>query len=336
MTLQERVDALVALGESIDHATNQDLYLKAKYENPWFVIRNIEQSIDAIKTQYLNREKLEEWIGRYNITETTSTKRVGLILAGNIPLVGFHDIISVFLCGHTAILKLSDKDKLLPTYIVHKLIGMYPELADAFEIVELLVDYDAVIATGSDSSSRVFEKYFGAVPHIIRRNRNGVGVISLTDNVDTLKNFRYDLFDYFGLGCRNVSKIYLEKGVSTDLIFESIADEKEIINHNKYKNNYDYSSALYLMNLEKFLTNDIVILREHEDIGSRIGCLHYEYYDSKEVLAQKLNDQRDKIQCVVSSEPIAGFTHFNFGHAQKPSLSDYADGVDTISFLKSL
>jgi hypothetical protein len=336
MILTERIDALVALGDSIDHSSNHDLYLKAKYENPWFTIENIEQSIDAIKTHYINRTKLEAWIKEYQIADSNTSKRVGLILAGNIPLVGFHDIISVFLCGHTAILKLSDKDRILPTYFIHKLIGMFPELMSSFKIVDRLTDYDAVIATGSDSSGRVFEKYFSQVPHIIRRNRNGVAVITQNDNVETLKNLRHDLFDYFGLGCRNVSKVYIEKGVSTDLIFESIVDEKEIINHNKFKNNYDYSSALYLMNLEKFLTNDVLILREHEDIGSRIACLHYEYYDSREALTSALNSHKDKIQCVVSSEPITGFTHFGFGNAQKPSLADYADGVDTIAFLNSL
>jgi len=336
MTLSGRIEALAALGNAIDHTTNQDLYNKAKYENPWFTVENIEQSINAIKSHYLNKEKLEQWLSNYKITDAPTNKKVGLILAGNIPLVGFHDIISVFLSGHTAILKLSDKDRLLPTYIVHKLIGMYPELVDSFEIVERLSDYDAVIATGSNSSAKVFEKYFGKVPNIIRRNRNGVAVISQQDTIDSLSGFRNDLFDYFGLGCRNVSKVYIEKGVHTDLIFETIEPEKAIINHNKFKNNYDYSHALYLMNREKFLTNDVLILREHKDIGSRIACLHFEYYDNRAALVEELNGLSDKIQCVVSSKPVGGFNHFVFGHAQKPNLSDYADGVDTLAFLNDL
>ena len=336
MTLNERIEVLVQLGNSIDHDSNDDLYRKSVAENPWFTVDSIKQSIDAIKSHFLNRNKLENWISEYNISDGQSGKSVGLILAGNIPLVGFHDIISVFLSGHSVMMKLSDKDKLLPTYFTHLLIGMYPKLKSTFSIVDRLVDYDAVIATGSDSSANIFKKYFNHVPHIIRRNRNGVGVISAADTENDLSELHHDIFDYFGLGCRNLSKVYLERGVSPNLIFKVIEPVRDIIHHNKYKNNYDYSYALYLMNQDKFLTNDFMIIRESPDVASRIACLHIEYYDNNSDLESKLNSVRDNLQCVISSEPISDFSHFNFGQAQKPALHDYADGVDTLEFLSEL
>jgi len=336
MTLNDRIDALVALAQSIDHEANHAMYVQAKLKNPWFTIDNIKKAIDSIQDQFLNEDKLNEWLSHYSIDDNKGPKKIGLILAGNIPLVGMHDILSVFLSGHESIIKMSDKDTILTTYLINKLQALSPETSSYFSTVERLSDYDAVIATGSDSTSRVFNKYFSHVPHIIRRNRNGIAVISISDNRDTLKDFHHDLFDYFGLGCRNVSKVYLENGVSTDLIFESIVGASDIINHNKYKNNYDYAYALYLMNQEDFKTNDILIMRENESIASRIACLHYEYYQDKSSLEKSLISQRDNIQCIVSSFPVDGFSHFKFGEAQCPALSDYADGVDTIQFLSDL
>ena len=336
MNLSDRIEALVHLGCSIDHDSNEDLYKKAVAQNPWFTVSNIKQSIDAIKNSFLDKDKIQNWIKNYNLSDNQTDKKVGLILAGNIPLVGFHDMMSVFISGHSVIIKLSDKDKLLPTYILHLLIGMYPELQSSFTIVDRLVDYDAVIATGSDSSANIFKKYFNHVPHIIRRNRNGIGIINISDTEQELSLLRHDIFDYFGLGCRNLSKVFLEKGVSPDIIFKVIEPVRDIIHHNKYKNNYDYSYALYLMNQDKFLTNDFMILRESPDLVSRIACLHYEYYDSQPDLESKLITLRDRIQCVVSSKSILDFTHFTFGQAQKPALDDYADGVDTLEFLSRL
>ena len=336
MTLNDRIDALVSLGQTIDHEVNNAMYVQAKLKNPWFTIDNIRKAIDAIQDHFLNKEKLYEWLSHYSIDDNKNPKKIGLILAGNIPLVGIHDVLSVFLSGHESIIKMSDKDTILTTYIINKLIAVSSETSEYFSIVERLADYDAVIATGSDSTSKVFNKYFNHVPNIIRRNRNGVAVISTSDDQETLKDFHHDLFDYFGLGCRNVSKVYLENGVSSDLIFESIVNASDIINHNKYKNNYDYAYALYLMNQEDFKTNDILIMRENENIASRIACLHYEYYQDKSSLEKVLSSQRDSIQCIVSSSPIDGFSHFKFGEAQCPALSDYADGIDTIKFLANL
>ncbi|MDA8692978.1 acyl-CoA reductase [Saprospiraceae bacterium] len=336
MILSERIEALVQLGLSIDHDSNDELYRRAVAENPWFTVSSIIQSIDAIKNSFLDKDKLQNWLNEYNVSDAQTGRKVGLILAGNIPLVGFHDMMSVFLSGHNVIMKLSDKDKLLPTYFIHYLIGMYPELQSTFSIVERLVDYDAVIATGSDSSANIFKKYFNHVPHIVRRNRNGVAVISANDTEKDLSELHHDIFDYFGLGCRNLSKVYLEKGVSPDMVFKVIEPVRDIIHHNKYKNNYDYSYALYLMNQDKFLTNDFMIFRESPDLVSRIACLHFEYYDSRNDLESKLTEVKDKLQCVVSSEPVLDFTHFTFGQAQKPALHDYADGVDTLEFLSQL
>jgi len=335
MTLNDRIELLVTLGETIDHESNMDIYGSARNNNPWFTIENIKQAIDAIKHSFLSRDKITDWLSNYNV-EPATTKTVGLVTAGNIPLVGMHDLMCIFLSGHHAMIKLSDKDTILPTYLIHKMLGLNQEIRNSIQIVDRLENYDAVIATGSDTTGKYFEQYFGKVPHIIRKNRNGVAVIAESDTLESLQNIGHDLFDYFGLGCRNVSKVYLEKNVDEKLIFQSIEDHKEIIHHNKYKNNYDYTYALYLMNKEKFLTDDVLILREHTDIASRIACLHYERFDDRKDIEKELNANKNKIQCVVSSEPVGEFKHFGFGQAQSPAIDDYADGVDTMAFLSKL
>ncbi len=338
MQLNERIIAFSKLGEVIVRS-NEELEAqvgKARYMNPWFTNESIWDSLNAIRSNFLNRDNLESWLNDYKLTEISSPKSVGLILAGNIPLVGFHDVLSVLITGHKALIKYSEKDTVLTSFLLNELVKIEPRFDKQIEVQERLKDFEIVIATGSNNTGKYFEKYFCKVPNVIRKNRNAVGVIYNDVNDTDLKEIGKDIFQYYGLGCRNVSKLYIEDSFKIDRLFESIYDYYEVINHNKYKNNYDYSNALFLLNSEKFLTNDFLILRPHTDIASRIATVHFEIFTDTNVLVNHLNENANNIQCVVSSKPINGVKTFDLGQAQSPSLSDYADGVDTISFLKNI
>lgn len=338
MHLHNRIDAFVKLGELItkENESLNEVVSKACYLNPWFTTESIWSSLLAIKNSFLKRENLEKWLSPYNLNEEQTKRSVGLILAGNIPLVGFHDVLSVLLVGHAVVIKYSAKDKVLIEFLLDQLMAIEPKFKPLITSQERLKFYDAVIATGSDNSSKMFEKYFSHVPHVIRRNRNGVAIIHKDITKEKLRNLGADVFQYFGLGCRNVSKLYVENGFKLDVFFEAIYDYGDVISHNKYKNNYDYSNALLLLNNEKFLTNNFLILRPHKSISSRISTLNYEFFDDYKSLTQELKLNEEKIQCIVSEIEVDGYNVFDFGYAQKPSLSDYADGIDTIQFLKQL
>ena len=338
MTLPERINALAQLGHSLQQ---KDEYLEAvmartKYNNPWFTIENQERAVKAIAEQFLQKEKLEEWVSIYDLKETADPKTVGLVMAGNIPLVGFHDLLSVFISRHKAKIKLSDKDRYLLPYLLKLLGKADPRTEPYFEIIERLKGFDAVIATGSNNSARYFETYFGKVPNIIRKNRNAVAVISGNETGDELLALGKDVFRYFGLGCRNVSKLYLPEGYDFQLLLEKLHEYREIIMHHKYKNNFDYNLALLMMNRTVFWNIGCTILIESESIASRIALVHYEFYSNKKGLPKILEGKKEEIQCVVSKEGINGFDHIPFGKAQEPALNDYADGVDSLEFLAGL
>jgi len=335
-SVQTRIELLAKLQAKLEDQETwpKELFNKVKAVNPWFTQESIKKSIAAITANYLDKSKLESWIAQYSYNN--KVKRVGLILAGNIPLVGFHDILAVFVAGHVAQIKLSDKDKILTEHILTLFKEIDVNVSDHFEFVERMSNYDAIIATGSNSSSRYFEKYFSSVPHIIRRNRNAVGVIYNDTTEEELGHLGYDILSYFGLGCRNISKLYLEEGIELARIFEAIEKHKDIINHHKYKNNYDYSYALYLLNKEEFYTNDFLIMRPNKAISSRISVLHYDYFENEEQLAQELQEKNDQVQCIISSKALSNLQVYNFGQSQQPSLTDYADGVDTMQFLLDL
>jgi len=335
MQLKERIEAFVKLADFID--SNNEVLSEhintACFKNPWFTKESIWIALNAIKTNFLNGDRLNNWLDHYQFSDNFNSKSIGLILAGNIPLVGFHDVLSVLITGHKALLKFSEKDSVLITYLLKVLNEIEPRFIDKIEIQDRLRSFDAVIATGSDNSGKFFEKYFSKVPNVIRKNRNGIAVI-FNDVTDVkLKNIGHDIFQYYGLGCRNVSKVYIEESFKIDRLFEAVYDFYDVINHNKYKNNYDYSNALFLLNNEKFLTNNFLILRPQKGIASRISTVNFEYFSNSNTLVDTLNVYENKIQCIVSSKPISGLKTFDLGEAQNPSLLDYADGVDTISFL---
>ncbi len=299
----------------------------AKAQNGWFSEENVKESYRQIGT-VLNKKALKEWVDRYPLISTSKT--VGLILAGNIPLVGFHDVLAVIFSGNKAQIKLSSDDKLLIPLLLDIVTTLQPELADRFEFVDRLSTIDAVIATGSNNTARYFEKYFGHLPHIIRKNRTAVAVINGSESKDELLALGKDIFTYYGLGCRNVSHLILPKDYDLDHIFGAVIDYNDVINHNKYANNYDYYKAIYLMNQEDIIENGFMLMRASKELYAPVAVLHYHFYENESELNEYLEEHKDKIQVVIGKNYTA------FGTAQSPQLDDYADGIDTMQFLTSL
>lgn len=312
----------------------KNLVLSASNSNAWFTAAEVERALKALH-QMLNQDDLEAWFK--DIKVSGSPKKVGLILAGNIPLVGFHDVISVLASGNTALIKLSSSDdKLLPA-LLKRLQEIEPLLSERIVYVERLKEFDAVIATGSNNTSRYFEFYFGKGPNIIRKNRNSVAVIDGRESQEELLQLGHDIFDYFGLGCRNVSKLYIPEGYDIKLFFAAIEPFKDIINHFKYNNNYDYNKSIYLVNLKHHYDNGFLLLTEGENLSSPLSVLYYESYANVEQLEKTLTDKAEQIQCVVSNVPLAlDIPVLQFGQSQTPKLWDYADNVNTIDFLNKI
>lgn len=306
------------------------IVLSAKHHNGWFTKDNLLFSLDSWAKQ-LTKENLGLWIGNYDI-ENNTEKNVGIIMAGNIPLVGFHDFLSVVLTGNKALVKLSSNDNTLLPFVASYLIHVDDKLADKIQFADgKLENFDAVIATGSDNTARYFEHYFGAKPNIIRKNRNSVAVLTGKELKEQLEALSEDIFRYYGLGCRSVSKLFVPKGYNFDAFFNGMYNKNEIINHAKYSNNYDYNKAVYLMSEFNILDNGFLMIKEDNSYASPIATVFYEYYDSNEALENRLKTDSKKIQCVVAD----GFTQNEvaFGSTQCPSLTDYADNIDTVDFL---
>lgn len=309
---------------------------KTEYKNPWFTPWFIQTAFGAWSAN-LTEKKLRNWISAYSWPVTSGNpKRIGLILAGNIPMVGFHDFLSVIMSGHIARIKLSSKDDVILPAIRDVLLLLEPSLEERIEFPEeYLKNMDAVIATGSDNSSRYFDYYFGKYPNIIRKNRNSVAVLTGEETDKELQLLADDIFLYFGLGCRNVSKIYLPEGFDLKRLMDNFGHYQYLANHNKFVNNHDYQKAILLVNRNEFLDNDFLILRNAKSISSPVACLHYEFYNDRDALMQELNLNAGIIQCLVSA---ADFLHekVEFGRSQFPELNEYADNMDTIKFLLNL
>ncbi len=334
--------AISVLGELkswLEQSDNQELELaiiKAQTENPWFTSQNSQQALEAICEEYLDTGKLETWLSKYPSLPVESTKKIGLIMAGNLPVVGFHDLLCVLVSGHSALVKLSAKDMVLPKLLIEKLIDFDKSLDSRIQIMERLTGFDAVIATGSNHSARYFHQYFGSYPHIIRGNRNGVAILGGEESPAELKALGKDIFSFFGLGCRNISKVYVPEGYDFEPLLKILDHYQQIMLHPKYGNNYEYNFAALVINREQYMKNACVILLENEAIPSRIATLHYSYYLNGKELTRQLQEHFNEIQCIVASEPIWPFPTIKFGQTQKPSLDDYADGIDTMHFLSQL
>jgi hypothetical protein len=335
LTSKQRIMAFLQLGHILQNPDEQlsSLISSAKQYNAWFTPQSTAMAIKAI-SEMLNETDLDQWIDT-NTDEPVKMNAIGLILAGNIPLVGFHDILCVLASGNKALIKLSSQDKQLIPYILSKLSEIEPLFTEQFEFIERLKDFDAVIATGSNNTSRYFEYYFSKVPHIIRKNRNSIAFLNGNENREELKSLGHDIFDYFGLGCRNVSKIYVPKGYNFNTFFESIEEFKSVADHHKYNNNYDYNKSIFLINMDKHLDNGFLLLKEDKRMASPLAVVYYEEYESIQEAEIELLANEDGIQCIISRSDLS-MNVLPFGQSQRPGLWDYADGVDTMAFLRGL
>jgi hypothetical protein len=336
--IQERINTLSTLGQQLsapDEELTQFINTEHIY-NAWFTPESVTNAVTSIG-KMLNADDLATWLNKYDLGKSTTPKKIGLILAGNIPLVGFHDVLCVLVTGNHALIKASTQDARLIKHVLKMLVAIDDSFADNFSFVERLVDFDAVIATGSNNSSRYFDYYFGKVPNIIRKNRNSVAVITGNETKEQLYNLGHDIFDYFGLGCRNVSKLFIPKGYDLATFFEAIEPYHDIINHNKYSNNYGYNRSIYLVGSEKHLDNNFLILREDDSLSSPLAVLFYNYYNDIRSVTDLLNNEAENIQCIVTTAPLQVKSQVvDFGQSQQPKLWDYADGIDTMDFLANL
>lgn len=332
MNLEARIQAFVNLGKhlaTLPQDTLDTLTDSARQENPWFTPDSVLKALEGIASM-LHEENLRAWASRYTLADI-QPKQVGIVMAGNIPLVGFHDLLCVLICGHHALVKVSSKDSRLIRYVLQFLTAQSAAGIHA-EIVDQLKSIDAVLATGSDNTSRYFEFYFSKYPNIIRKNRSSCAILTGQESPEELQKLGDDIFSYFGLGCRNVSKLYVPVGYNFIPLLESWNAYAGIIHHHKYCNNYDYQKSILLVNKIPFLDNGFVLLQESDKLVSPISVLFYEYYQDSDELTQKLDAVRDKIQCTVGASKPATIP---FGQAQRPAVWDYADAIDTMKFLST-
>lgn len=352
MNLQQRINAFVKLGDFLSQFSNKSIHIKnnvehndlffdgfkhqikvAEEHNGWFTKENILFALEGW-SNLLTENNLHVWLKPYHM-ESIQQKKVAIIMAGNIPLVGFHDFLSVLVTGHQVVVKQSSNDKYLLPFLAKYLEYVEPSFKGLITFTEeKLEHFDAVIATGSNNTARYFEYYFKGKPSIIRNNRNSVAVLFGTETSEELKNLSEDIFRYYGLGCRNVSKLFVPRGYNFNAFFESVYHWHPILDKAKYANNYDYNKAVYLMSEFDMLENGFLMIKEDESFSSPIATVFYEFYDALDTLKEALNSKKDDIQCIVSN----GFmeNEIPFGKTQKPELWDYADNVNSIEFLLSI
>jgi hypothetical protein len=352
MLQKEKINAFVELGKflsqfSLDNNTkneavlNNDLFYDdfinlielSQSHNGWFTPEQVYFAVNSW-AEALQEENLDKWLSSYDFSNV-QPKTVGLILAGNIPLVGFHDFLSVIVSGHKVLVKTSSNDQKLLPFLANYLISVNSELETHIKFTEgKLENFDAVIATGSNNTARYFEFYFKDKPSIIRKNRNSVAVLTGNESHEDLVNLGEDIFRYFGLGCRNVSKLFVPKDYNFENFFKAIYEYKDVIFYEKYSNNYDYNKAVFLMSNFKLLDNEFLTIKEDTSYSSPISSVFYEYYDDLNEITSRLENDADQIQCIVSKDAIEN--SILFGQTQKPNLWDYADNVDTLVFLQQI
>lgn len=311
----------------------ETLLALSQSHNGWFTQEQVYFAVNSW-AEALTDENLSKWLSNYDFSKV-QPKTIGLILAGNIPLVGFHDFLSVLISCHKVLVKTSSNDQHLIKFLANYLIAVDESLEERITFTDgKLENFDAVIATGSNNTARYFEYYFKNKPSIIRKNRNSVAVLNGNESHEDLVNLGEDIFRYFGLGCRNVSKLFVPKGYNFDAFFQAIFEYQDVIHYEKYSNNYDYNKAVFLMSNFKLLDNGFLTLKEDQSYSSPISSVFYEYYESLSELKERLENDKDQIQCIVSK----GLTKnsIKFGQTQKPQLWDYADNVDTLEFLISV
>lgn len=337
MFLEEKIHAFDSLGnllKKLDSQIFDELANKVVNNNSWFTLAHTRIALGGL-SNFLEENKLRNWLGSYPTRTSQTSRSVGLIMAGNVPAVGFHDLLCVLIAGHIAHIKLSTTDAVLIPWLMENLFSLAPSLERQVVWAERLNGMEAYIATGSDNSARYFDYYFGKYPHIIRKNRTSVAILDGEESADDLAKLTVDIFLYFGLGCRNVSKVYVKDPSQLQKVLQAAEQHAQIIDHHKYLNNYEYNKSIYLVNQEPHLDNGFLLVRESKELVSPIAVLFYECYDSPEELSLKLAPLASKIQCVVSRQ---GWFHrsVSMGQAQFPYLSDYPDHRDTLQFLLDL
>ncbi len=331
MNIQERIELIVQLGKYLQSNDNNWTLAKqiASQKNGWFTENFIQHAANQIAINFCNKNELQKWTAHYHLDDNISPKNIGIVMAGNIPMVGFHDMLSVFISGHYQTIKLSSKDDILIKHVAQYLYSQNAEIQNHISFAEMLKDCDAYIATGGNNAATAFEEYFGKYPSIIRKNKTSVAILSGKETEEELQHLADDIHLYFGLGCRNVTKIYVPNGYNFELLLQSFKAYKYFADHHKYKNNYDYNLSIILLNNLYYMANEATLLVENKGLFSPISQLFYEYYDDVNIVVDYLKTQKD-VQCIV------GNNFLPFGKAQQPSLFNYADNVDTMQFLLTL
>ena len=331
MNLQKRIEILQQLQKYLllNDEEWQQVKTRASFHNGWFTEVFIDLAVKNICTQFLQKQKLEHWASHYHLDDNIGGKNIGIVMAGNIPMVGFHDFLCVFISGYKQTIKLSSKDDILLKHLVAKMIEWEPALTAYISFAEMLKGCDAYIATGSNNSARYFDQYFSKYPNIIRRNRTAIGILNGTETAAALELLADDVHQYFGLGCRNITKLFVPAGYDFVPLLRAFDKYQYFADHHKFKNNYDYQLSIALLNNIFYMTNGSALLLENDAIFSAISQLNYSFYDDGNKVLESLEGNED-IQC------ICGQAGIPFGQAQCPSLMDYADGVDTMQFLLSL
>ena len=345
MNLNNRITLFVKLGRFFYNYINNNLesFEKNKFDkainesilnNSFFSKKNILKSLLSW-SNVLTKKSIDNFLSNYMIKIKKREKKIAIVMAGNIPLVGFHDFFCVILSGNFAVIKLSSKDSHLFKFILRFLVNENPDFSTKFDVVEnKLQIFDAVIATGNNISANQFELYFKKYPKIIRRNRHSIAILNGNETKKEIELLANDIFYYYGLGCRNVSKIFIPNNYNLDILFKSFVLWNEVINKNSYANNYNYYRAIYLLNKEVFFDNGFVLLKESEKIGSPVGTIYFEYYKSENQIKEMIKKNNEKIQCIVSNNNYR--KTIKFGETQMPNLNDFADDIDTFNFLLKL
>jgi hypothetical protein len=332
MNIQERIELMIKAGEYLKADSDDWKTIKeqASYKNGWFTPEFIQHAANQIADNFLTKDALEKWVAHYHLDDNIQPKNIGIVMAGNIPMVGFHDFLAVFISGHYQTIKLSSKDDILLKHLVKYLYSLDAEIQNHISFADMLKGCDAYIATGGNNAAATFEEYFGKYPHIIRKNRTSVAILTGKETTEELSALANDVHLYFGLGCRNVTKLYVPEGYDFVPLLHSFAPYKYFADHHKYKNNYDYNLSIILLNNVYYMTNEATLLVENKGLFSPISQLFYEYYNEEAAIIKALQ-LNDDVQCIVGSNFAVPF-----GAAQNPHLFTYADGVDTMGFLLGL
>jgi len=335
LSLQQRIEILAELGRRLGEPNEKSeaIIQKSYLHNKWFTTENTQLAIQAIRQEFLDKNKLQTWAAQYNISDNPIPQKVGIVLSGNIPLEGFRDILNVFVAGHQSIIKLSEKDEHLIPYFISMLTEIQPECAAYFPIAERIKSIDSVIITNVNDSTRYYETYFGKYPNIIRKQRASVAILTGNETEEDWKKLGIDVFRFFGMGNKNVAKLYLPKGYDLAPLLEFWKRFEHLIHHDKFKNNFDYNYSLILMNGLPHISNGIILMQETDDISARTAMLFYEYYENLDEIAKKIQTHQDEIQSIITNQNLNNLKTIPFGQTHYPTLNDYPNHIDTMKFL---